>query len=262
MKASKRHRFETLAVHAGHGVDAAQARSRRRSRFRPPSSAPKMAAIPAGTSTRAAATRTGMRWKPLLPHWKAAGALAFASGQAAVSAVLQTLAPGDHVLSPDDLYHGTRKRPQVMARWGLQADFVDMRDPTNVENALQPGNTAGVDRNAIQPAPENRRRCPCRRTCSQAGATVPSITPSRSHLAASVGVRRDIAMHSTTKYLGGHSDVLGGTLILRDDERFAKVSARRQSLGGAVPSPFDCWLLLRSLPTLAVRMRGRPPAPR
>jgi cystathionine gamma-synthase len=183
-------------------------------------------------------------------------ALAFASGQAAVSAVLQTLAPGDHAIFPDDLYHGTRNLVrQVMARWGLHADFVDMRDAANVANALRP-----ETRLVWVETPSNPRLkiVDVRRVAvlaHEAGALCAvDNTWATPIWQRPLELGADIAMHSTTKYLGGHSDVLGGALILRDAALETPLRAI-QSLGGAVPSPFDCWLLLRSLPTLAVRVR-------
>ncbi len=190
-----------------------------------------------------------------------AAALAFGSGMAAVAAVFQALQTGDHVILPDDLYHGTRFFVRdVMSRWGLQSDFVDMRDAHNVENAIRP-NTRLIwvetptnpqlriaDISAISAL---GRATGARVAVDNTWATPVWQTP--------LSLGADVVMHSSTKYFGGHSDVLGGALITRDGEDSDFVARLRQvqKLGGAVPSPFDCWLILRSLPTLPLRVRAQ-----
>lgn len=186
--------------------------------------------------------------------------LAFASGQAATSAVLHTLAAGDHVILPDDLYHGTRHLAGgLLARWGLRADFVDMRDPANVAAALRPETRLVWVETPSNPLLKVADIAAIAGIAHSAGArcavdntwATPVLQRPFAHGA-------DIVMHSTTKYIGGHSDVLGGALIVRadDDALYARLR-EAQLLAGGVPSPFDCWLLLRSLATLPLRVRAQ-----
>lgn len=189
-----------------------------------------------------------------------AAALAFASGQAATAAVLQTLAAHDHILLADDLYHGTRHLvKEVLARWQLEATIVDMRDTAAVKNALRP-NT----RLLWLETPSNPRLkiVDIARTADIAHAAgalcVVDNTWATPVWQNPLALGADIVMHSTTKYFGGHSDVLGGAVILKHAESDLLPRLKNiQTLSGAVPSPFDCWLLLRSLPTLPLRVRAQ-----
>lgn len=187
-------------------------------------------------------------------------AFAFASGMAAASAILQTLQSGDHVIMPDDQYHGTRYLViDVLGRWGLQADFVDMRDLAQVKAAIRP-NT----RMFLLETPSNPRMNvvdiqALAALAHQSNALcVVDNTWATPVLQQPLALGADVVMHSTTKYLGGHSDVIGGALILRQglEETTGRIKTI-QNIGGAVPSPFDCWLLLRSLPTLPLRVRAQ-----
>jgi cystathionine gamma-synthase len=185
-------------------------------------------------------------------------ALAFASGQAATTAVLQTLNTGDHVILPNDLYHGVRYLVKnVLSRWGLQADFVDMQDVINVERTITPRTKLIWVETPSNPSLQIADIARLAELARQAGA----ICAVDNTWATPIWQRplelgADIVMHSTTKYLGGHSDVLGGALILKDQHTELTTQLRAiQNLTGAVPSPFDCWLLLRSLPTLPIRVR-------
>lgn len=189
------------------------------------------------------------------------GALTFASGQAATAAVLHALAPGARVLFPDDIYHGTRALVKTeFARWGLVAEFLDFTDLAAVTTALQrPAQFVWIE------TPSNPRLkitdlAAVARLGRAAGAlVVADNTWATPVLTRPLALGAHLAMHSTTKYFGGHSDVLGGALIHGADCP-ADIVARLQSwqkLGGAVPAPFDCWLLLRSLATLPIRVRAQ-----
>ena len=184
-------------------------------------------------------------------------AAAFASGSAAVTAVFMALAAGEHVLAPKDAYHGTTATlTEVFARWGLAATFVDMADLAAVRAALRP-NTKLL----WVETPSN----PLMKVANLAALT--SLAHSHSALIAvdntvatpvaqrpfEFGV--DVVMHSTTKYLSGHGDVLGGVVIARESGAFFERVRQTQLYGGGVPSPFDCWLALRGLRTLALRVR-------
>jgi len=190
-----------------------------------------------------------------------AAALAFSSGMAAVAAVFQALQTGDHAILPDDLYHGTRFFVRdVLSRWGLQADFVDMRDVQNVKNAVRP-NTRLIW--VETPTNPQLRIADISAICTLAQAVGARVAVDNTWATpvwqTPLSLGADVVMHSSTKYFGGHSDVLGGALITRegDDSEFVARLRQVQKLGGAVPSPFDCWLILRSLPTLPLRVRAQ-----
>jgi cystathionine gamma-lyase len=183
-------------------------------------------------------------------------ALAFASGLAATDAVLHLLSAGDHVLYSDDLYGGTyRLFDKVFRRVGVTFEPVDMADPRNVERALRketklvwietPTNPMLklVDLEAVAAI----ARAHGARTAVDNTFATPCFQRPLAH-----GI--DLVVHSTTKYLNGHSDVVGGAIVTSDDDLHARL-AFLQNAVGAVPSPLDAFLVLRGLKTLPVRMR-------
>lgn len=215
----------------------------------------------AGDSYTRAGNPNRNNWETALAALEGGGAaFAFASGQAAAAAVLQSLSAGDHIILPDDLYHGMRYLvTTVLSRWSLQADFVDMRDPANVRRAVTPKTTLIWAETPSNPRLQIADIATIAGIARQAGALFAvDNTWATPVFQRPLELGADIAMHSATKYLGGHSDVLGGAIVLKDGtgglaERIATI----QKLSGGVPSPFDCWLLLRSLPTLALRVRAQ-----
>jgi cystathionine gamma-synthase len=189
-------------------------------------------------------------------------ALAFASGQAAIAALLQALSPGDTLLLPDDIYHGTRALVQgAFARWGLRAETLDFTDPAAVSAALERTRARLV---WIE-TPSNPRlkitdvRAVARLARASGALVVADNTWATPVLQRVLDLGAHVALHSTTKYVGGHSDVLGGALIFSADTPTGFIAHVReiQRLGGGVPAPFDCWLLLRSLATLPLRVRAQ-----
>ncbi len=186
-------------------------------------------------------------------------AVAFASGMAATTAVLQLLASGDHVIIPGDVYFGTgRLVADLFARWGWQTSVVDLTDLAAVQEAIRPNTKLIWVETPSNPLLKITDIAAVSHLAHAQGAlcvvdnTWPSPICQRpfEHGA-------DLVMHSTTKYLGGHSDLTGGVVVVGDQppallERLRTI----QQLGGAVPSPFDCWLLRRSISTLPYRMRG------
>lgn len=184
-------------------------------------------------------------------------ALAFSSGQAATAALLQTLAAGDHVVLGEDLYHGTRYLLQdVLARWRLEADFVDLRDLEAVERSLRPQTRLLWAETPSNPQLRIADLVALSRLARARGLLFAvDNTWSTPLLQRPLELGADVVMHSTTKYFGGHSDVLGGALVTREAGPLAESLRAIQKLSGAVPSPFDCWMLQRSLPTLPVRLR-------
>ncbi|WP_439640927.1 trans-sulfuration enzyme family protein [Nevskia sp.] len=191
---------------------------------------------------------------------RGATAAAFASGSAASLAVFQALSPGDHVIAPDDVYHGTRTQlRELLARWGLAHSLVDLTDLDAVRAAITPATRliwAETPSNPLLKICDIAGLAELART---AGATlVVDSTFATPVIQQPLTLGADLVMHSTTKYLGGHSDVLGGALIARDagDPLFGRIRDL-QTKGGAVPSPFDCWLLQRSIATLPLRVRAQ-----
>lgn len=186
-----------------------------------------------------------------------ADAAAFASGVAAISAVFHALPSGVHAVVADDVYHGTRKliRELFMPR-GLEADFVDMSDLEQVRAVVRdntrllwietPSNPLLkiTDLRALADlAHAAGAICVCDNTLA------PVIQRPFDH-----GI--DLVMHSSTKYFGGHSDVIGGALVARESTEFFQRIRSVQGTGGAVPSPFDCWLIHRGMRTLPWRIRA------
>ncbi len=185
-------------------------------------------------------------------------ALAYASGSAATLAVFQALAPGDHVLAPDDAYYGTlRQLREIFAGWGLQCDVVDMTNLDEVERALRPNTKLVWVETPSNPLVRVVDIARVVELAHSAGARcVVDNTWATPVLQRPLGFGADLTMHSTTKYLGGHCDLLGGALVARADDDFLERLRLIQKVGGAVPSPFDCWLLLRGIRTLPWRMRA------
>lgn len=184
-------------------------------------------------------------------------AAAFASGQAATFAILQALRPGDHVLAPEDAYFGTPDLLDWMSRWGLEPTFVDMTNLDAVRAAVRkttrvvwvetPSNPR-IHTTDIEAVAGIAHGAGALVVCDNTWATPIVQRP--------LDLGADLVMHSTTKYLGGHSDVLGGAVIARQDSEMFSAVRQLQASAGAVPSPFDCWLVMRGVRTLPYRMRA------
>jgi cystathionine gamma-lyase len=181
--------------------------------------------------------------------------VAFGSGCAASTAVLLLLKTGDHVLVADDVYGGTfRIFDKVLAQFGISATFVDMTDPARVAAALLP-NTRLV----WMETPSNPMLKVFDITAIAEVARGRGLPLAVDNTFATPVLQRPLdlgatlVVHSTTKYLNGHSDVVGGAVLVNDDALAERLHFLQKSVGG-VPSPFDCYLVLRGLKTLAVRM--------
>jgi cystathionine gamma-synthase len=251
--------FETLAVHAGSSPD--------------PVTGAVMPAVHLSTTFERAADGTfpsGYAYvrdgnpnrqaleSALVRLEGGATAITFASGMAATMAVLQALSPGDHVVAPLDAYFGTAKLlGDHFVRWGLEVTFADLTDPAALRAALRPNTRlvwtetpsnptiAVTDLRAVV---EIARAAGALTACDNTWATPFLQRPLE------LGV--DLVMHSTTKYLSGHSDVMGGAVVVRETGPLGDRLRALQGTGGAVPSPFDCWLVLRGIRTLPWRMRA------
>jgi cystathionine gamma-synthase/cystathionine gamma-lyase len=180
---------------------------------------------------------------------------AFSSGMAATAAILNLLSAGDHAIVTDDLYGGTyRLFSKVLVRYGLTFTYVDMSDLAAVRAAIQPNtklfwietptnpllkliDIAGVV--ALKPA---------------GAVVVVDNTFASPYLQSPLALGADVAMHSTTKYIGGHSDAVGGAVLTNDSAIHDVVKFHQNAVGG-VPGPMDAWLTMRGAKTLAIRMR-------
>jgi cystathionine gamma-synthase len=185
-------------------------------------------------------------------------ACAFASGMAATTAIFQTLSAGDHVLIPGDAYFGTGKVAQdVFGRWGLGCSVVDLTNLKEVQAAVRANTKLIWVETPSNPLLKITNIAAVSQVAHAVGAicvvdnTWPSPICQRP-----LELGADVVMHSTTKYLGGHSDLTGGALIVRQTGEFYDRLRTIQQWGGAAPSPFDCWLLRRSISTLPYRVRG------
>ena len=190
-------------------------------------------------------------------------ASAFSSGMAATAAVLNVLSAGDHAVVTDDLYGGTyRLFSQVLTRYGLEFTYVDMGDLAAVRSAMRsntklfwietPTNpllnivdVAGIAALAHGSPVRDGRQMPI---------VVVDNTFATPYFQQPLALGADIVVHSTTKYIGGHSDVVGGVAIT-DDSRLHEVVKYHQNAVGGIPGPHDAWLTMRGAKTLALRMR-------
>ncbi len=185
-------------------------------------------------------------------------AIAFSSGMAATSAIFQLLQPGDHVLLPNDAYYSTKNlMVELFGKWGITMSPVNMSDVQDIKNALtnatkmiwletpsNPQLSISDIRAISRMAHEVGAICAVDNTWSTPVSQNPLISGA------------DIVMHSTTKYLGGHGDVLGGAVVLKDTG-LEQALRKTQQVSGAVPSPFDCWLITRGIKTLHVRFKAQ-----
>jgi cystathionine gamma-synthase len=187
-----------------------------------------------------------------------ASAIAFASGMAATMAVLQSLAPGDHVVAPLDAYFGTPKLlKEHFVRWGLVVSFVDMTDLAAVRAALKPATRLVWTETPSNPTIAVTDLAAVAGLVRGTGALLAcDNTWATPFLQRPLALGYDVVVHSTTKYLSGHSDAMGGVAVAREAGPLADRLRSLQAHGGAVPSPFDSWLVLRGIRTLPYRMRG------
>ncbi len=251
-------KIETLAVHAGHAIDPATGAV----------SAPIYLSTTFERDIEGTYSRGFMYTRNNNPNREALergvsaieggeAAAAFGSGTAAAMALFQALAPGDHVLAHVDAYYGTsRLLREIFLRWGLQADFIDMSNLDEVKKALRPETKLAWAETPSNPllkivdlaaVAEIVRGANALCVCDNTWAPV---------LQRPFDLGSDLILHSTTKYFGGHCDVAGGIVIVKKDSEFFQRIRAIQYSGGAVPSPFDCWLILRGMRTLPWRMRA------
>jgi cystathionine gamma-synthase len=186
-----------------------------------------------------------------------ADAAAFATGNAAGMSVFQSLTTGTHVIGPDDMYHGLRNQIKNLFAGILEFDFINVGDTDLLQQHIKP-NTGLIwletpsnpllkvtdIRKVIEIAHSNNIRVVCDNTFATPVCQQP------------ISLGADLVMHSSTKYFGGHSDLTGGVLITKVKDEWWQKIRRVQEMGGAVPSPMDCYYLVRSIKTLPYRVRG------
>ena len=186
-------------------------------------------------------------------------ALLFASGMAAATAVFQALAPGDHVLAPKVMYWSLRNWLLTFATpWGLQVELIDMTSPAAVQAAIRPGQTKLVwvetPANPLWTITDIQATA---KIAHAAGALLAvDSTVATPLLTRPLALGADLVMHAATKYLNGHSDLIAGVLVAREDSAYwQQVRKVRAQLGGTLGS-FEAWLLLRGMRTLHLRVRA------
>jgi len=250
-------RFETLAVHAGYDPDPIHGA------VMPPVVMSSTFAQPEpGKPLRFDYSRSG---NPTRANLEAALAaleggthgFAFSSGCAAATTLLHSLKPGDHVISGDDVYGGTfRLFERVMKPFGIESSFVDMGDLNAVEAAFKSNTRFVWFETPTNPTLKLADIAAISALAKARGIrVVVDNTFASPVLQQPLALGATVVLHSTTKYINGHSDVVGGALITSDPELCERIPFLQNAIG-AVPSPMDCYLVLRGIKTLPVRMRA------
>ena len=187
-------------------------------------------------------------------------ALVFSSGLAVGTALLQGLEPGDHILVADDVYWALRKVVgQVFGKSGLEAEYIDTTSPERMKAALRVNTRliwVETPSNPLMKITDLAALAALVRESAPNAVTVCDGTFATPILQRPLDCGIDMVVHSTTKYIGGHSDVVGGALITRHPNYLFERARLAQKYGGAVPSPFDCWLTRRGVDTLPYRVRA------
>lgn len=182
---------------------------------------------------------------------------AFSSGNTAGMSIFQALKPGSHIIAPDDMYWGFKKQLQTIFADTLTIDFIDLTELSTIESFIKPNTVmiwAETPSNPLLKITDIEtlgKICKANDLIFAVDSTFASPI-----LQNPILLGADVVMHSTTKYIGGHSDVLGGSLTTAHKTEFWEKIRNIQQTGGAVPSPFDCFLLTRSIKTLAYRIKG------
>ena len=250
--------IETIAIHAGNKID-------------PTSKAVIQPIVLATTFERAADgsfpagyqySRSANPNRTLLENLLAkleggVDAASFSSGNAAGMSVFQSLPPGSHIIAPDDMYHGLRNQLKNLFAGILAFDFIDVNDPDILHNHIRPEtkliwietpSNPLLKVTDIKKVVEIAKKRNIKVVCDNTFATPICQQP--------LALGADMVMHSATKYFGGHSDLMGGALITKEKSACWQKIRQVQEMGGAIPSPMDCYMLVRSIKTLPYRIRG------
>ncbi len=183
--------------------------------------------------------------------------LAFASGMAAETTIMYLFSPGDHIIVSNDVYGGTyRLFVRVLAEYGLKFDFIDMTDTNSLRNCMRAETKAVWLETPSNPLMKLIDITAVTTIAREHGAkTIVDNTFASPYGQQPLTMGADIVVHSSTKYLGGHSDAVGGLVVLSDDAMYEKLKFLQNAVG-AVPGPMDCFLVLRGVKTLGIRMRA------
>ena len=253
-------KLETLAIHAGRSTDPATGAIREPIQLSTTFERAADGTYPHGFEY----TRSGNPNRSSLEQAIAAlegghDAVAFASGSAATLAVFTLAAPGGRIVCGSDCYHGTAKQLREIApRWGVDVEFVDTRDLGRVAEALALTTSLLWFETPTNPMLQVSDIAALVHLAHERGTLVGCDNTFASPVQQQpLALGADLVMHSTTKYLGGHGDLLGGIVVVREPGRELGALRDYQGTAGSVPSPFDCWLVLRSLPTLPLRVRAQ-----
>ena len=250
--------FETKAIHAGAGVDGETGAVAVPIHLSTTFERDESGGTPRGFSYIREANPTQSRLEEALAAIDSgAGSLAFASGMAAGVALLQALPRGAHVILPDDSYYAYRLlAAELFDRWGLTSTIIAMEDVENVRQAFRPETALLWAESPSNPLMKIVDLAALASLAKERGALfLVDGTFATPALQRPIELGADVVLHSTTKYLGGHSDVQGGALTFaRRDALFEHVTHLRH-LTGAVASPFNSWLVLRGIRSLSARMR-------
>lgn len=200
-------------------------------------------------------TRTALE-KMIAGLEEAESCACFASGVAAIDAIMKTLRPGDHVVSTNDLYGGTyRLFRQVFEPYGIEFSFIDMTNINEVKSSIKESTKLVWIETPTNPLLKVIDIEKVAKISSEAGAlSVVDNTFASPYLQQPLLLGADVTMHSTTKYLGGHSDIIGGAVASSNEEFMEKIRFQVKA-SGAVPGPMDCYLVLRGIKTLHLRVQ-------
>jgi len=249
-------RFETRAIHVGQGADEATGAT-----IVPIYQTATFTQDEIGTNRGYEYSRSGNPTRDALEAALASleggrFGLAYGSGMAAIHGVMQLLAAGDHVVVCDDLYGGSyRLFTQVMSDFGVRFSFVDATVLDEVERAIDSTTKMLWIESPTNPMLRMIDIAACAEIANRKGLTlVVDNTFASPYLQNPLELGAQVVAHSTTKYIGGHSDVIGGALVVDDEEIATRLRFTRNATGG-VPGPWDAWLTLRGAKTLALRMR-------
>lgn len=256
MAADRTYKFDTLAIHAGQSPDPVHGAV-----MTPIVLSSTFAQEGPGGHKGYDYSRAGSPTRTALEECVAAleggtHGIAYGSGCAATTAILMTLRPGDHVIVGDDVYGGTfRIFDKVLKDFGIDATFLDLGDLAAVERARKPSTKMLWLETPSNPMLKLFDIAALTTWARAAGLrSVVDNTFASPVLQSPLALGADAVVHSSTKYLNGHSDVVGGVVVTSDDAFAERLHFLQKAVGG-VPSPFDCYLVLRGIKTLGVRVR-------
>jgi len=251
-------KIETIAIHAGNHTDETSKAVIQPIVLSTTFERAPDGTFPAGYIYSRASNPNRTQLENVLAQLEGGGdAAAFSSGNAAGMTVFQSLVPGTHVIAPDDMYHGLRNQLKNLFAGILTFDFIDINDSAVLEQHIRPEtgliwietpSNPLLKITGIKKTVATAKKHGIKVACDNTFATPICQQP--------LALGADLVMHSSTKYFGGHSDLMGGALITKEKTEWWQKIRQVQEFGGAIPSPMDCYMLVRSMKTLPYRMRG------